>query len=78
MNDDGYEELAAAAERGELAPLPNSRLRGAEAAAAGRAALLAATGTDTLDEAHRLAIGRSRAGEAKPRSTSVVVERMSS
>ena len=58
MNDDGYEELASAAERGELAPLPNSRLRGAEAAAAGRAALLGATGAGTLEEAHRLAIGR--------------------
>ncbi|MET0161147.1 MAG: hypothetical protein ABW204_00685 [Microbacteriaceae bacterium] len=77
-NDDNYEDLAAAAERGELAPLPNSRLRGAEAAAAGRAALLAATSADTLDEAHRLAIGRPHAGEEKPHSTSVVTERMSS
>ncbi len=78
MSDNDYEYLAAAAERGELAPLPNSALYGAEAAAAGRTALLAATGADTLDEAHRLALRSPRTDDEKLRSTSVVTERMSS
>ncbi len=66
---DDYEALAAAAKAGELAPVPDTALRGAEAAAAGRAALLAATGADTIEEAGRLAIGRPWIGEEAPSST---------
>lgn len=66
---DDYEALAAAAEAGELKPVLGTALRGTEAAAAGRAALLAATGADTIEEAARLAIGRPRIGEDAPSST---------
>lgn len=46
-----YDDLAARAERSELAPLPGTQLHGEEAAEHARAALLAATGADTLDDA---------------------------
>ncbi|KQQ18684.1 hypothetical protein ASF48_17330 [Rathayibacter sp. Leaf299] len=57
---DNYDDLAARAERSELAPLPGTQLRGDDAAADARAALLAATGADTLDEAVTIARGRPR------------------
>lgn len=55
-----YDDLAARAERSELAPLPGTQLRGEEAAEHARAALLAATGAHTLDDAVIIARGRPR------------------
>jgi hypothetical protein len=64
MNTD-YDDLAARAEAGTLAPIPGTVLRGDDARDAGRAALMAATGTDTVEDAARLALGRPRVGEAR-------------
>ncbi|WP_316295648.1 ribbon-helix-helix domain-containing protein [Clavibacter michiganensis] len=63
-----YDDLAARAERGELAPIPGTDLHGSAAADAGRAMLMDATGTDTLDDAMAVALGRPRleAGPAGP------------
>ncbi len=63
-----YDDLAARAERGELAPIPGTDLHGSAAADAGRAMLMDATGTDTLDDAMAGALGRPRleAGPAGP------------
>lgn len=49
-------------ERGELPPIPGTRLTGDAAAEAGRAALMEATGAATIGEASRLALGRPRVG----------------
>jgi hypothetical protein len=57
-----WNALAEQAEAGELAPVKATALRGAEAASAGRAALLTATGADSIDEAKRIALGRPRLG----------------
>lgn len=57
-----YDEMATAAERGELARKPGTRLSGEQAAEAGRAALLEATGARTIQEAAHLAVGRPRVG----------------
>jgi hypothetical protein len=65
-----YEDLAAQAETGTLRTIPGTTRTGTDAAAAGRAALLEATGTDTLEDATRVALGRPRVGEG--RSTTVV------
>jgi hypothetical protein len=64
-NDPDYDDLAARAEGGDLTPIPGTVRTAAEAAAAGRAALLAVTGADTIEEATRLALGRPRVGEAR-------------
>ncbi len=55
-----YDDLAARAERGELAPIPGTDLHGSAGADAGRAMLMDATGTDTLDDAMAVALGRPR------------------
>lgn len=60
-----YNDLADAAERGELAPIPGTRLTGAAAAEAGRAALMEATGAATIEDASRLALGRPRLGDER-------------
>lgn len=53
-----YEELAAAAERGELAADSSSVLYGEAAAEEGRRMLREATGTDDLDELTRMLASR--------------------
>jgi hypothetical protein len=58
-----YDDLAARAEAGDLQPVPGTALHGAAAAGAGRAALLAATGADTVEDVTRMALGRPRLGE---------------
>ncbi|AMM22794.1 hypothetical protein AX769_21905 (plasmid) [Frondihabitans sp. PAMC 28766] len=65
-----YDDLAARAEAGTLRIIPGTTRAGADAAAAGRAALLAATDTDTIEDATRIALGRPRVGET--RTTTVV------
>jgi hypothetical protein len=55
-----YEELADAAERGELKPVPGTALHGAAAVAEGRRMLMAATGSTNIREATRVALGRPR------------------
>lgn len=55
--DTDYDELADAAERGELFANPSSVLHGAAAAAEGRRILREATGTDDLDELTRMVTG---------------------
>lgn len=66
-----YEDLAARAERGELAVKTGTVRRGDEARAHAREALMEATGTATLDDAIRLAVGRPPVGA--PRGASPVV-----
>jgi hypothetical protein len=65
-----YDELADAAERGELTPVPGTALHGAAAAGEGRRVLIAATGTTTIREATRVALGRPRL-DAAPGPTPV-------
>lgn len=54
-DDDGWDELAKQAESGQLALVRGTVLRGEAAARGGRAALLAATGTDTFNAGERIA-----------------------
>ena len=55
-----WNALAVQAEKGHLAPVKGTVLRGEDAAASGRAALLSATGVDSIDEAKHIALGRPR------------------
>lgn len=57
-----YDELALRAEHGGLSVKPGTVRRGPEAAEAARAALLEATGTETVQEATRIAVGRPALG----------------
>ncbi|MDR2565973.1 MAG: ribbon-helix-helix protein, CopG family [Bifidobacteriaceae bacterium] len=67
-DDEYYEGLADKAERGEL-PAPEKVLTGQEAANRGRALLMWATDTDTLDDAVKAARrGRPRLGPGEGRS----------
>ncbi len=61
-----YDELADRAERGDLASKPGTARRGADAAAAGQRALMAATGQGTLEDATLVALGRPRLGGDGP------------
>jgi len=65
MTADKYDELAARAERGELAVKPGTIRRGADAAADAQRALMEATGATSLKEATKLAIGRPPAGTGR-------------
>jgi hypothetical protein len=65
-HDNDYDALTARAEAGELRPIPGTAKHGADAADAGRRLLMAATGTDSLEEATRVALGRPRL-DAEPR-----------
>lgn len=53
-----HDELARRAEAGQLPAKPDTITRGPEAAETARTALLEATGTTTLDDATRIAVGR--------------------
>jgi len=57
-----YEALAAKAERGQLKAKPGTMKRGAESRAEVRAAFMAATGAESVDEARMLALGRPPVG----------------
>lgn len=58
-----HDELARRAEQGGLAVKPGTIRRGPEAAEAARTALMAATGTTTVEEATRIAVGRPPLGQ---------------
>lgn len=58
-----YNDLAARAERGELAVKPGTVRRGADAAAQAQRNLLEAAGATSLDELTRVALGRPSLGE---------------
>ncbi len=60
-----WNKLADAAEAGELRPIAGETTRGDEAAASGRAFLLAATGAGTIEDATRIALGRPRLDEER-------------
>lgn len=60
-----FEALADAAERGELTPLPDAHPRGQEGVEFFKAALMAATGASSPEEAASLALGRPRVGEPR-------------
>jgi len=53
-----YDTLAARAEAGELRPVPGTTKRGTEAAEAGQRLLMAATGTQRVEDATHVALGR--------------------
>lgn len=55
-----WNALAEQAEAGRLAPVAGTTVHGDDAARAGREALLAATGVESIDEAKRIALGRPR------------------
>jgi hypothetical protein len=59
-NNDDWNALAEKAEKGRLAPVKGTALRGEDAARSGRNALLTATGADSIEEATRMALGRPR------------------
>ena len=63
-----WDKLSEAAEAGELQPIAGTTRRGEDAAASGRALLLAATGTDTIEDATRIALGRPRLDEDRAES----------
>jgi hypothetical protein len=56
----GWNALAEQAEAGQLTPVKGTGLRGEDAARAGRAALLTATGADSIEAAKHIALGRPR------------------
>lgn len=63
-----YDALAARAEAGELRGVPGTAKRGEDAAEAGRVLLMAATGTQSVEDATHVALGRptiDRAGGRK-------------
>jgi len=69
MSDEiDYEAWADAAERGELHVILGTEKRGEDAAASGRAAIFAATGAATVEEANRMTMGRPKVGEARGES----------
>ena len=55
-----YQALLARIESGDVRSVPGSLRRGEEAAQAGRALLMEATQTDTIDDAITVALGRPR------------------
>ena len=55
-----WNALAGKAKSGQLAAVKGSVLRGEDAALAGRASLLTATGVDSIEEAKHIALGRPR------------------
>lgn len=57
-----YDELARRAEHGGLSVKPGTIRRGPQAADAARAALMEATGTTTVEDATRIAVGRPSLG----------------
>jgi hypothetical protein len=61
-----YDALAARAEAGELRSIPGTTTRAADAPNAGRDLLMLATGTNSIEEATRVALGRPRL-DAEPR-----------
>lgn len=63
MSERNYDELADAAERGQMRAVPQTQLFGADAADSAREALLAATGAKSIEELSTLALGRPRVGE---------------
>lgn len=60
-----YDELAEAAERGQMRPVPGTRRSGSDAAADARHAFMSATGASTPEEAARLVLGRPRVNEQR-------------
>jgi hypothetical protein len=65
-----YDALAARAEAGELQSVPGTITRSGDAPNAGRDLLMRATGTDNIEEATRVALGRPRL-DAEPREKKV-------
>lgn len=63
MSGTEYEQLADAAERGQLQAVPGSRRTGEDARAFAGEVLMQATGAPSVEEAARLAIGRPRLGQ---------------
>lgn len=61
-----YDELAAQAAAGQLAPKQGSVQRGSAAADSGRRLLMDATGAETVDEAVKIARGRRRLDAPAP------------
>lgn len=65
-----YDDLARKAERGKLRP-SGKQLRGREATEASQKLLMEATGTQTVDDATRVALGRPRLDEEEDRQPNV-------
>jgi hypothetical protein len=61
-HNNDYDALAARAEAGELRSIPGTTVRSAAAVDAGRNALMLATGTDNIEDATRVALGRTLLG----------------
>lgn len=57
--------LAARAERGDLRPIEGTAVTGPRAAERGQAALLAATGAASIEDAALIAFGRPKVGETR-------------
>lgn len=60
-----YEDLADAAERGELRSKPGTRRTGTEAVEASRTALLEAAGATTIEQVAQLTLGRPRLDQTR-------------
>ena len=60
MTSTDYDDLSVRAEAGEVRLIPGTIRRGSVAATGGADALLGGTGTSTLEEATRVALGRPR------------------
>ncbi|MGB5952037.1 MAG: ribbon-helix-helix protein, CopG family [Ornithinimicrobium sp.] len=61
-NAHDYDDLADAAEAGQLRSKPGTRRTGSEAVEASRAALLHASGTTSIEQVAQLTLGRPRLG----------------
>lgn len=73
---DNYDDLAAQAERGDLAAKPGTVRRGAAASEEARRMLMEATGAATLSDAMTLAMGRPPVGAEKNGASPVVRSRV--
>lgn len=60
-----WSALADKAERSGLRPVEGTAVKGQEAAARGAAMLLAATSTESIEDATRVALGRPKIGEVR-------------
>lgn len=67
MSTNGYEDLAARVERGQLQAVPDTVRRGADAAAGGLAALLAAPDAESIEDATQ-ALSTRREGPCRDAS----------
>jgi len=71
--DRDYQGLLDRIKAGEVRPIPGTERQGEASAARGRQILMEATGTTTVDEAMRVALGRPRKTAVRTRTMKAVM-----